>query len=248
MKRKSKRWWEKVDESCLNYLRVYQQARNLASKVFSVTDIKAYVEGLNPVRDVLEQHPEVWETRKVSIKPEFAQQVQFLGMIGLTENSVLNTRTADILEMAEVLTLFDTFPPEQKLSLYLFLAMLIVSISDSFKDMKQEQFGEQPLDDTKFGTLAAQFCEAFAQAFRGRLPRTKGKYNVELLNLVKKIHKHQKEALTPKELREAVAAAGITVPEGEAWRIWLWRARRAGRIPEQSEGSSRSSKKSENRG
>ena len=47
---------------------------------------------------------------------------------------------------------------------------------------------------------------------------------------MKMIEEHQTEKLSAEDIRQAVTAAGVTVPEGETWRIWLWRAGKDGLI------------------
>jgi len=67
----------------------------------------------------------------------------------------------------------------------------------------------------KTATLAAQFFETLAQFCRGRIPQAKGRYNLELVGLVKMIEEHQTEKLSAEDLRQTVMAAGVTVPEGK---------------------------------
>jgi hypothetical protein len=233
MKRRTKSWQEKVDPLCIRYLQVYREARTLASKIPTTLDFKSRMATMDPAQEVFKEHPELWDTRKVSLTPAFLQNAKshFPGFENLSEGSVVLSRTADILEMAQNLAIFDTFPPELKMGAYFFVAMLIVPAWDSLVRMKKEQFGEQPLDQERMMILVAQTCEMIAQVCRGRFPERKGKFNLELIQLVKKIQEHEKETLTPDDLKEALAAAGVSVPEGEAWRIWLWRARKSGLIP-----------------
>ena len=173
MKRKSKPWHEKVDGLCLNYLNVYREARSLASRMPELIDLKAHLRAGDPANEVFKRHPEVWDTRKLSLTPEFIQKIkQIPGMEGtrLTRDSVVLSREADILELAEAISSLESFPVEDRMGLYLFLALLIVPALDLLKSMKKQEFGEQPLDEAKVSAIAAQFCEMFAQALRGRLP------------------------------------------------------------------------------
>jgi hypothetical protein len=126
---------------------------------------------------------------------------------------------------------------------YFMLSLLIVMVKDFLATMRQMQYGAEPLDDAKIASLAAQFFETLAQLCRGRIPQAKGRYNLELVGLVKIIEEHQTEILTADDLHEALKAAGVTVPGGETWRIWLWRARKDGLIaPRQTRARSHSKK------
>ena len=53
----------------------------------------------------------------------------------------------------------------------------------------------------------------------------------ELAALVNIIEEHAIEPLTQKELYEAISAAGVTVAEGENWRMRLHRMRVQGLVP-----------------
>jgi hypothetical protein len=55
--------------------------------------------------------------------------------------------------------------------------------------------------------MIAHFC-------RYRYVVSKGKINIELVELSKRIQYHQKETLGANELKEAVEYAGVAVPEG----------------------------------
>lgn len=114
---------------------------------------------------------------------------------------------------------------------YFFLASYYANLEDLFGTMRRMQFGAEPLDAAKFLTLAGQFFDMLSQACRGRATPNKGRYNVELISLVKMIQDHQTEKMSPREIREALLTAGVRVPEGETWRLWLWRARKNGLIP-----------------
>jgi hypothetical protein len=137
---------------------------------------------------------------------------------------------AEILETTEKLALFLDLPPDLKIGGYFWLAIYYVALKDIFGTLRRRQYGAEPLDRTKVLTLAGQVFEMLAQVCRGRPTQSKGRYNAELIRLVKMIQEHQTEKMSPGEIREALAAAGVSVPEGDTWRIWLWRAGKAGLI------------------
>jgi hypothetical protein len=233
MKRKTKPWQEKVDEFCRKYLDVHREARRLMSQVKTPDDLFSYVHSPNPAGEVFEQHSELREMKTITLVPEFVQMVEgvpWLRELAQAGEHEYPARMADILDMMQTLALFQSLAPEVKLNAYFMLALLIVMVKDFLGTMRHMQYGTEPLDDAKIATLAAQFFEMLAQLCRGRIPQAKGRYNLELVGLVKMIEEHQNEKLSSDDLREALKAAGVTVPRGETWRIWLWRARKDGLI------------------
>src|ERR1700734_2333358 len=143
MKRKVKIWQEKLDPLCVRYLQVYREARAIASKIPSTMDVRSFMAAIDPARKVFEQHPEVWETRKVTLTPDFLQKLKSVEVFAeIEEDSVLLTRTADILEMTQNIALIESFPENMRITVYFFLAMLIVPAWDSLMALKKEQFGE----------------------------------------------------------------------------------------------------------
>jgi hypothetical protein len=150
---------------------------------------------------------------------------------------------AEILGPMQQLALFPFLPPELKMGSYFWLALNYTFLKGLLGMLRRKQYGAEPLDRTKAYTLAGQFFEMLAQACRGRPTQNKGRYNLELIGLVKMIQEHQTEKLSDGQIREALAAAGVSVPERDTWRIWLWRARKAGLIARGSAAPTARSKK-----
>jgi hypothetical protein len=233
MKRKSKPWQEKVDEFCRKYLEVHREARRLMSQVKTPDDLFSYAHSPNPAGEIFQQHPELREMKTITLAPEFVQMVEvvpWLKELAQAGEHEYPARMANILDMMQTLVLFPSLAPEVKLNGYFMRSLLIVMVKDFLGSMRRMQYGAEPLDDAKIATLAAQFFETLAQFCRGRIPQAKGRYNLELVGLVKMIEEHQTEKLSAEDLRQTVMAAGVTVPEGETWRIWLWRAGKDGLI------------------
>lgn len=234
MKRKSKPWQSKVDDFCLKYLDLYREARRAMSQATEPQDLGSYVQTANPAEDVFQKNPELRQMKTIRLAPEFVQMLEaipHLRAMAQEGDHVYPARIADTLEMMQTLLSFPTLPPEVKLNGCFMLSLWIVIGKDLWASMRQSQYGAEPLDEAKVATLAAQFFERLAQLCRGRGPQTKGRHNVELVELVKLIQEHQTEEMSPGDLAQALEAAGVSVPRGETWRIWLWRARRDGLIP-----------------
>jgi hypothetical protein len=234
MKRTRKPWQEKVDGFCLKYLEVCREARGLMSQVAAPQSLSEFVGSPNLAAEVFEKHPELRGTKAICLTPEFVQMLEAvpnLKAMAVAGEHVYPTRIANTLEMMQTLALFPSLPPEVRMNAYFMLALWIAIGKDFWGNMRRMQYGAAPLDEAKVATLAAQCFEMLARFCRGRIPQTKGRYNLELIELVKIILQHQTEEMSPHDLREALAAAGMAVPEGETWRVWLWRARRDGLIP-----------------
>lgn len=239
MKRTGKPWQGKVDDFCLKYLEVYREARRAMSQAAEPQNLGSYAQAANPAEDIFQKHPELRETKTIRLNPEFVQMLEAVPnlrtMVQEGEH-VYPGRIADTLEMMQMLLSFPSLPPEIKLNGCFMLSLWIVIGKDLWASMRRTQYGAEPLDETKVATLAAQFFELLAQLCRGRVPQTKGRHNVELVELVKMILEHQTEEMSPGDLAQALEAAGVSVPRGETWRIWLWRARRDGLVPKSSGG------------
>jgi hypothetical protein len=69
----------------------------------------------------------------------------------------------------------------------------------------------------------------------GKAPDMKGTVNVELLKLYKILRKHEKVKLTYRELREAMAHAGVHVEDEDALRQFIFRAKKKGWLRDDEE-------------
>ena len=149
--------------------------------------------------------------KTITLAPEFVHMVEgvpWLKELARAGEHKYPARMADILDMMQTLTLFSSLAPEVKLNGYFALSLLIVVVKDFLGTMRRMQYGAEPLDDAKIATLAAQFFETLAQLCRARVPQAKGRYNLELVGLVKMIEEHQTEQLSAEDLRGALTAAG----------------------------------------
>jgi hypothetical protein len=256
MKRPATPWKEKVDQYCRSYLEVYPEICRLLAQLpesIDLSSIQSSIQSMRStkavfkqLREFSEQHPELSKTKSIHLKPEFVQMMdevpELKGVVAVGELEC-PAGWAEILETTEKLALFPGLPPELKLGAYFWLAIYYLALKDLFGSLRRSQYGAEPLDRTRFFTLAGQFFEMLAQACRGRPTQNKGRYDLELIGLVKMIQEHQTEKMSSEEIREALAAAGVSVPEGDTWRIWLWRARKAGLLASGSAAPTARSKK-----
>lgn len=235
---------QKVDEYCRSYLEVYPEICRLLAQLPASFDLPSLVQSVdsmtevfNQLGDISRQHPELRETKSIRLKPEFVQMMEevprFKGIFAAGEREY-PAGLARILGTVQQLALFSGLTPEMKMAVYFVLAFYYAQLEDLFAKMRRMQYGAEPLDVAKLLTLAGQFFDMLSQACRGRATPYKGRHNLELISLVKIILEHQTEKMSPREIREALATAGVSVPEGETWRLWLWRARKNGLIPDES--------------
>jgi hypothetical protein len=253
MKRPATPWQEKVDEYCRSYLEVYPEICRMLAQLPESIDLPSYMQSLSSTREVFQQieeisrqRPELRKTKSIQLKPEFVRMMEEVpslkGMFAVGEQEY-PAAFAEILGTTEKLALFSDLTPEMKMAAYFWLAFYYTALKDLFGALQRMQYGAEPLDETKVLILAGQFFEMLAQACRGRPTQNKGRYNLELIGLVKIIQEHQTEKMSPGEIREALAAAGVSVPDGDTWRIWLWRARKDGLIASDSAAPAARSKK-----
>ena len=247
MKRRRKPWNGKLDDQCLRFLEVYSQARPtfLAEDSFIGPFLQAMVRGDLDLRALKEftarrpvnpgaEHPELLKQGKpIEIRPELIRVVEATPFGGWLEpgTHTLTPRFADILKLAQGLTLHFEEDKEMRIFSYLAISTVIVVLRELFEDLYKREFGNEPLEIKKGFAVAAMFLDSCAHFCRGRLDVPKGRINTELVALIKFIREHEKEPLTPSEIREAVLRAGVSVPEDEAFRVWLHRAVKKKLIP-----------------
>ena len=249
MKRPAMLRRQKVDEYCRSYLEVYPEICRLLEQLPESIDLPSFAQSADPMtevvklssmmevfkqlRDISRQLPELHTTKSIRLKPEFVQMMEevprFKGILAAGEQE-FPAGLARILGTVQQLALLFRLTPEMKMAGYFFLASYYANLEDLFSTMRRMQYGAEPLDAAKVLTLAGQFFDMLSQACRGRAMPTKGRYNLELISLVKMILEHQTEKMSPREIREILLTAGVSVPEGETWRLWLWRARKSGLI------------------
>lgn len=244
MKRPATPRRQKVDEYCRSYLEVYPEICRVLAELPESIDLPSLAQSLGSMEEVSKrlkeisrQHPELHATKSVRLEPEFVQmmeEVPWLKGIFAAGEQEYPAGIARILGTVQQLALFSRLTPEMKMATYFVLASYYANLEDLFGTMRRRQFGAEPLDAPKLLTLAGQFFDMLSQACRGRAAPNKGRHNLELISLVKMILEHQTEKMSPREIREALATAGVSVPEGETWRLWLWRARKSGLIPDAS--------------
>ena len=243
-------WREKVPPEVADYIDKYRESHNpidqltsiLAILVSSDSDPAAKMSAL----EVLAATAEKWqanfnpppsadtgEQKTVSLSRDDVDRLAAMGwnsVYGLKEGE--NVLPAGIAETIEVIRVLASFleDPEQRTGVYFLIAVLYKIAKGLFLGLRFQEFGVDPLDAEKKRALAAMSLEFFAGLCRGKFDPPKGQLNTELIDLVNLIQDSSNEALTPKELHEAIFVAGLAVGDSENFRVWLHRAKKKGLI------------------
>jgi hypothetical protein len=105
------------------------------------------------------------------------------------------------------------------------------SVASAFwRQVRFEQFGNDPLDLEKSVRLASIMLEITAKLFRGQWRPPKGRIDGERIELTNFIQKYACPPLRPLEIRDALIYAGFSIPDGDTFRVWLHRARKKGQV------------------
>jgi hypothetical protein len=235
MKRQPEAWKEKLDDTGLRFLEAWREAHE--AMPCAPANLKDLLTRGNPASEVFSRYPDLGEKRRVNITPEFLRLLESSGALPglkgklMEGENVLPPRLGAIFEWMQTIDLLIS-DPKARFVLLFWVSCVGVCTIDSLKGLQTMAYGQERLDMKKMKALAAQFFEVVANLFRGRYEFPKGRVDTDLMQLVNFLQAHQKEPLTAEDLRGALAYAGITVPEGDTWRVRLWRAKKKGLIKE----------------
>lgn len=230
-------WQEKIEPECLKYLEMYRQATGKAAK--PEREFRDVLEWFRRFSANLELFPSLpkadeAETIVVTLDRTFVDLLRSLDAFddSLKEGeNRLPLGYARMLEIAQPIALH-LEDARMRAAACCGLGFFYVMIEPLIRDLRLGQFGTEPMDSPKIRALIAMILEFLAKFVRGRWELPKGRTNRELVAMVNVIYTHQIVRLTARELRAAVAHAGLFVPDGETWRIWLHRARKNGLVSE----------------
>lgn len=233
---KQRPWQEKIEPECLEYLEAYRKASARTTVPDgSYGNLLEWLQQWRNIAKLFPSPPVDWEQAAGSVVSLDARFVAMLdqfapGHVKEGENR-LAPRYAKMLEIAQPIALL-LEEPQARAGVALGLGFFYVLVEPLIIDLRRQQFGMKPLDSSKVRSLAAIILELLAKLLRGRWQPPKGRINTELIALINLIYAHQTHQLTPQELGQALAHAGLAVAEGETWRIWLHRAKKRGLIDE----------------
>ncbi|HWO37074.1 MAG TPA: hypothetical protein VNO32_50505 [Candidatus Acidoferrum sp.] len=230
-------WRNKLDPWALQFLEGYRKASAVRG---SVDDPVKWHEKME---EIASKHPQIRELVKVEVLPEFIERL--LQNEELAKHiSVLNpspgTKTtsppvATFIDVAQKVTLA-LDQPELRIAAGFAAGFVAVMFGNLYSDISKMYFGDAgPKADDLMWTVG-KTLEVMGKALRtGKAPDVKGKVNVELLKLIKVLRKHEKVKLTYRELREAIAYAGVHVEDEDALRQFIFRAKKKGWLRDDEE-------------
>ncbi len=231
-------WKDKLNAKGLAFIEASAKAREV--KPMAHFDPDEIGRWLKEFKRVFSAHPQLDERRKVKLDPGFVQlylratqgiefgekRTQFL-----LENEEFPVLRAEELEWTERIMTFLEDHQSARIEVYEAIAFAIVWLPKMFSGGLKKQFGTKTPSRSEFFTAIAQNLEWATDMFRGDVSEPPGRFNVKLADLVNKILKYQKKPLTQVELYDALEAAGAELPDDpEAFRVWLYRARRDGLV------------------
>jgi len=233
-------WQEKLGEKGLQFVELSAKLRRIRQpSTLGQSELRRWVK---EQKDVLSAYPELHAKRKVNLTPDFLRfllrtnpdieltEEEWFEMFEHEEFDILR---ADELELHQRIFQYLEYDQNRRFEIYGYVASVINLLKTFFSGGFKRQLGTKKPSLFKMFTALAQNLEWFGTALRGKgnLKPPPGRVPVELAGLVDAILKRQKEPLNPKELYEAVKAAGWEVAEDpEAFRLWLFRAQRDGLV------------------
>jgi hypothetical protein len=225
-------WRNKLDPWALEFLEGYRKA----SAERGMGDPAKWHEKME---EIAAKHPQIRELGKVEVLPEFVDRLlqnEELAKHLSVFNPSPGTKTMDapvarFINVAQIVTLA-LDDPQMRVFAGFGIAFVAQIFGSFYSDISKMYFGDAgPKPDDLMWTVG-KTLEVMGKTFRtGKAPDMKGKVNVELLNLIKVLRKHEKVKLTYRELKEAIAYAGVHVDE-DALRQFIFRAKKKGWLRE----------------
>ncbi len=228
---KTRSWRDKLDPEGLAFLDAHRVARS-AYRVpdGQIRDLGAWLRDLGTVVKDFPEPPDFGDARTITLDKDFIELLKLAEMplahsLKEGDNEVV-PGLADMLEGAQTCAALLERGPQARLQIYLVIGFGYRLLRPLWEHSRFEQFGKDPLDQEKLSKLIALGLETAAKLLRGQWKPPKGRIDGELVGLVNVIQWCSSAPLTPKEMHEAVSHAGISVPDGDAWKVWLHRARK----------------------
>lgn len=189
------------------------------------------------MKDIAAQHPAIRKLATVNVRPEFldlllqneylAESISKLGP--RTGNVTMPGSEARFTEIMQFVTL--GLEDEQMRILAGAIAGFAVTISQNmYADVSKAYFGEAgPQTEKDLMWTVGTMLENLGKGLKsGKLARMKGRVDVQSIELIKTLRKHERLHLTYPELRDALEYAGSYFVDGDALRVFVHRAIKRG--------------------
>ena len=240
MRRKQKRWQEKLDRIALATLDAHKQTRGVLN--IPGGDLKDVIRWVQEHRSDIEAASAKFPREQKNGLPKTVKLdkdfLKFFESVKLFEGFHLESGENETIPFfAELLgntqKLFQIFEKKRadRALIYVSVALIYTLVRPLVEDFRNKQFGPEPLDWEKKRILAAMCLEFVTGLLRGRVEAPTGRIKLELIKYINFLQKHQTEPLTDRDLRDALAHAGFDVPaEEHSWSVFLNRARKRGLV------------------
>ncbi len=227
MKRKDD-WRNKLDPWALQFLEGYKK---VAAERGSMSDHAKWHEKMN---EIAAKHPQLREIGKVEVLPEFLDRLlqneelaKHLSVFNFSPGTkTVSAPVARFVSVAQAVTLA---LDDQQIRVFTGLGIGVVALifGGIYSDISKMYFGDAGPEPDDLMWTVGKTLEVMGKMFTGKTTDMKGKVNVELSKLIKLLRKHEKVRLTYRELRDAIAYAGVHVDEN-ALRQFVSRAKKKG--------------------
>jgi hypothetical protein len=225
-------WTQKLDKEGLQFLAGVRYAKWAGREIDEPEKARTFVTEVLP-----KLFPGFAQGRSFTVAPELLEQLRAVGMpMGETltpGEHQLPENTARLFENLQIIQ--EILREPQFLKVFPFVtAFGLMFVQDIYSEIGLHKFGTRELNLDQGIWTAGATLEWFGKMLKERKPvpliEGKGRANVELLELIRTIRKHQVKKLKPKELRQALEYAGYHVSDEEALRLFEWRAKKRGQL------------------
>ena len=121
--------------------------------------------------------------------------------------------------------------PRGKQAFTIGTSFLLLILRNQYDSVARRKFGTRKLTDEEIAWTIGTVLRDLGRSLRNELVEPpKGRANAELLELLKLVRDHQIKKLKPGEFKQILQYAGVRVPEGDALRIFEWRAKKKGQL------------------
>ena len=172
--------------------------------------------------------------RKLDVSEDVLNVLSSVGMrvcLKLTrgENSLDEINARFIDNVALLNAIVDS--PKSKDAFTIGISFLLLILRNQYDAVARRKFGTRKLTGQEIKWTVGTVLRDLGRSLRKEhVEQPKGRANIELLELLKVIRDHEIKKLKPGELRQILQYAGVRVPEGDALRIFEWRAKKKGQL------------------
>jgi hypothetical protein len=244
-RRKTDSWRDKVDATGLNNVEGYRQIREVLA---SLTDSAETQRALDYIAI---QFPAVRRMETVDVKDKF---LELIAAAGLAKDQSFTPGEKELpynlargIRRSQAVALMLEKHPQTRLLAGFAVSLLSMFFGNVFDDVRKRQFGDSTLNFEQAMWAAGETLEFWGKSLKrgGPVDLPKGRVNVELIEMINVIRKHETQKLTFRELFDALQYAGIHVPDEESLRVFVFRAERRGHLKRRSSKSRAGAKRSE---